>query len=506
MVNSSAVRVAVREPPSLDTLLPASIVAITGAQPSWLRFGGGPSSSPTNAKPSVRPWGMAMKRVSLNLAGQCFDSNTAPGDGCFNGSVETYCKCNTTGAVFRRSSCQCANSTTFLTLEHDTIFSTNFTSFDNETILSGPAGDLSVRLPSALGRYFIISCFHDSLCNDTRIQRLLHPIINGTWQIASEANLTRCPLDLCAYEPPQFLIDLAPYGAPFAVGTRIQFAWWSNPNTTKGAPPGLLARSGPFASSSPNFLVTRLVPRVYNTSDVFFLTDVTRNISFTSNIRRPSAITIWMYEGRVGGSPAPSNYSGTDPAMTSIVSRCTSSYPPARILHSCSVDIPAARFPLNQLYLVARVDFEGVDGTIGEIGVSIGGVFFSPLATPTPSDTSRRALLLPGYAIEPGAALNLLADGNPVDATEVVSRRNRTYAEFFLNRDSQGAYRFVSTGQLTIQISDGFRTISLPLGRIFQCASQISASRLLANSFSVQLLSLSSIPQMWSIFLRIAPC
>jgi hypothetical protein len=442
----------------------SDIVALNASQPTWLRFGGAKSVDYTSS--GISAWSLALQSVRLFLAGQCFDNNNSSGDGCFNTQVEQFCRCDAVGSVFRRSVCQCAPSTSFTSLDSN-LTAASFSSFDNETVVEALPQAVA-NLPTARGTWFILQkCFHGNYCDDSRIQRTLVLAVNGTWRSPAETQIAPCTVDLC--DPSRsFIIDLASWGAPFPIGTQLKFAWWSNP--TLAAPPGLLSQRGPVISASPTLVLTPLLPRVVPTGAAFFIAGATQNITFSSNIRRPTRIIVWMYEGLTRGFPRPQSYSDSDAQMTQLVSFCGSAPFGARISHQCVVQIPESRFPFNELYLVARVDFEGVNGTIGEIGVDVSGVYVAPLPEPIPKDPSRFQVSFTGYSIDRQVTLLLWVDSLPVDAVEVSTRRNSSYCEFRLNQNANGIFNFPSTGMLYVSISDGVRSIRFLVGQVVQCA------------------------------------
>eukprot|EP01122_Echinamoeba_exundans_P010177 TRINITY_DN3748_c1_g1_i1.p1 TRINITY_DN3748_c1_g1~~TRINITY_DN3748_c1_g1_i1.p1 ORF type:complete len:1546 (+),score=251.70 TRINITY_DN3748_c1_g1_i1:527-5164(+) len=440
----------------------SSVAPLNSTKPTWLRFGGAKSVDYNSS--GFFAWSLALSSVRVYLGGQCFDRNNISGDGCFNSQVEPFCRCETVGDIFRRSTCQCATSTTFTSLETN-LTTPSFLSFDNETVITSPVGDV-VNFPTAKGTWFILhSCLHGEHCGDGGIQRTLVLSVNGTWLSPTETQLTPCPADLCNATR-SFIIDLAGLGAPFPPGTQLKFAWWSNP--TLSAPPGLISQQGAVISSSPTLVLTRLEPRVAPTNATLFLAGATQTITFTSNIRKPSRISVWMYEGLTRGSPRPTNYSDSDSSMTLLTSSCNSAPFGSPISHQCVVQIPNARFPFNELFLVARVDFEGVNGTIGQIGVDVSGIYVAPLPQPVPMDTARFQLSFSGYSIDRQMTLALYVDNVPVlDAVEVTSKRNTSHCEFRLNpNNAAGGFLFPASGTLYVSVTDGTRAIRFQVGRV----------------------------------------
>jgi hypothetical protein len=441
-------------------------LALTAARRfQFLRFGSG-RSTPLGGVFSSVPWLLGMQDVAIYLPGQCYDNNVANGDGCSsNNFVEPMCRCAPDTNKFKFSICSCPTAANLLTTSGITFGPSSFVNPNTEIVVSG-ASTLNRTMAYSKRTTFVLqNCPHSNLnCTDTRIARYLRLSINGTWQAPVQPVFRSCDEAVCG--PGRYIIDLAGLFAPFEYGTQLQFVWWMN--VKPGFAGGMLDQNGSVFAASPRITLNKLVPRVSIVGYNFYITGFAADVTFASNVRDPETIEVFMYEGTAWGAPALTNISATDPYLTSLDGNCTTSVFGDPIRHFCTVQIPAPRFPNNNLYLVARVTHGQIVGDIAPINATVGANSFSSwiIEPVIAQDTTKTSLTFEASGIRSDMDIKLYVGDVLVPSTE--RGRNRTQITFdLIIPSSSDHFAFPSAGPLIISYADGYNQINSTIAMVF---------------------------------------
>eukprot|EP01122_Echinamoeba_exundans_P011348 TRINITY_DN4480_c0_g1_i1.p1 TRINITY_DN4480_c0_g1~~TRINITY_DN4480_c0_g1_i1.p1 ORF type:complete len:1551 (+),score=222.69 TRINITY_DN4480_c0_g1_i1:79-4731(+) len=466
------VTVEVPEMPNGVRLAPTNVstsvvtLALTAARRfQFFRFGSGRSNNYPGYFNSVH-WLLGMRDVAIYLPGQCYDNNVANGDGCdSNNFVEPMCRCSLNTNKFKLSLCNCPAPNSLLTAPGFTFGESSFVNPNTQIVVSGNSSQTRGIAYSKRTTFVLHNCPHQIYnCSDTRIARYLRLSINGTWQSLVQPSFQPCRQEICGAD--RWIIDLAGLFPPFEYGSTLQFVWWLNPKV--GSPGGLLSPNGAVFAASPRMTLNKLVPRVIADEYKFIIAGFTSDVGFASNVRDPESVEIFMYEGTVWGALALTNISSSDPFLTPVDSNCTASLFGEPIRHSCTVRVPAPRFPDNNLYLVARLVHGEIVGDIAPINVTVGSNSFifwdsEPVIA---QDTTKTSVEVDATAIRPDMDIKLFVGELEVPNTEVL--RTRTSVHFNLTiPDQSDHFAFPSVGSLIVSYSDGNNQVNTTIARVY---------------------------------------
>jgi hypothetical protein len=174
-------------------------------------------------------------------------------------------------------------------------------------------------------------------------------IINGTL-VGNVVNPPFVPVSLASARQ-EWTLNMSRFGAPFPLGTNVQFIWWTNVNYP--AEPGALHLDGPAISASPIYLIRKGYPIILSSgSSPDVVGGFNFNVNFSSTIHDPTGYELWLYQGSIRYPPTDIYNFTEDATLSRLSANCSSSYN-GPILHSCNISLPDM-FQTNGI-IVARL-------------------------------------------------------------------------------------------------------------------------------------------------------
>eukprot|EP01122_Echinamoeba_exundans_P003067 TRINITY_DN1319_c1_g1_i1.p1 TRINITY_DN1319_c1_g1~~TRINITY_DN1319_c1_g1_i1.p1 ORF type:complete len:1490 (+),score=207.23 TRINITY_DN1319_c1_g1_i1:33-4502(+) len=395
--------------------VPSSSYPFDGAKMTFFAIGGAPAyqfTSTLGFYASANPWPTVNQYDTFQVlfSGQCYDNNTAAGDGCNASYVEPMCRCFRTSAIWGSSVCSCARTAgqVLAMPKQGTVKALD---------LTGAVVISSNLNYSGSAVWYFDSCPHPALtCQDTRVSRYLAVIVNDSLTLVAPINISA-----------NLSIDLSPFGAPFPVGSRVKLVFWSN--VAPGLPAGLFNLDGPFVSESTEYTILPFSPAAQSstgnfTAEHFDIVGGFRSqVWLTSSLRLPSRVDFWVYNGPIGFAASKDVAFSEDSTLTmanifSCVSQAT-----GNIFHNCSVFFPNPPYPENPSYVVARVWDGSNAGIIRSIGIR---VLPQPVLPPLADFVAQNTLSIAvsGLYIDRRSSWQVYCGGSAIESFEI--SRNTT--------------------------------------------------------------------------------
>jgi hypothetical protein len=394
-------------------------------------------------------------KFEVLFSGQCYDNNGASGDGCNASYVEPMCRCSRTSAIWGTSVCSCArNASQLLALpKNGTIQALNLSGIASPTTNLGYSG-------SAFWSFD--SCPHPALsCSHPSVTRHLAVILNGTFVLAAPVNFTSLGAGRS-----NLSVDLTSFGAPFPVGSRIKIVFWSN--VVVGVPAGLFNLDGPFVSESPEYTIVAFTPEAESASNNYTMEsfdivgDFDSQIWLTSNVRFPSRIDFWTYNGPLAFSSSRGvDFVEDSTLLPASVLNCVSrDLASGSILHNCTVRFPQPAYPNDPSYAIARIWDGSNAGKLRSIGIR---VLPQPIvnALTDPVAQNSLSIALSGQFIERRSSWQVYCGGSAIEAFEAA--RN-------VSRLTMGlASLLVANADVTLRWTLLGYTADIVVGSVFPC-------------------------------------
>lgn len=418
------------------------------AQPGWY------TSVPSNAWPST----YLFEKIQYLFPGQCFDNNTISGDGCSASMVDPFCRCSRTpGLVWGASNCSCYASVNISSIP------AHSSSLNVMDLSDVPAATTTLSYSGSPRMAFASCPFPNVACNDPGINRYLVVLVNGT--VVRNSTVSFVPIASLPPGASPLVVDLATFGAPFSPGSLVQFLWWSSP--TVALAPGILDLDGPYVAKSPVFTIATSTLAVvpvnnFTTAEYDLIGGFSWNITFSSNVRFPDSIELWLYNGPVAFGDSAAADLALDSTFTPLSANCSSrGASQGSVLHSCTVSPPEPAVKTSPSYLVARVSLGQQLGLIRSIAVRVlPQPTLSQLQTPLAQNAL--AAILPGAHIDPRVSWDLFTGSSQIQLVP--------------GAYSNSTFRFgIATGMvphanITLQWHLLGRAANITIGTVFPCA------------------------------------